>query len=101
MRLAVGRGANVAAERPDFLQVAVGPVDAQFALQHEGAVRRLVPVQGDLLVGGELEEDVDAAEALVHVTNVIGEVVEALERMPADVAVVEVAVFHFFSPSAV
>src|SRR5688572_23948984 len=98
MRLAVGGGADIAAERPDFLQLAIGPVDAQFALQNEGAVWRLVPMQRDLLVGGELEEDVDAAQALVYLAYVVGEVVEALERVPADVAVVEIAVFHFALP---
>lgn len=96
VRLAVGIAGNIAAYWTDFLQRAVWPINPQLALKNQRNVVRLVPMQSNLRVGIELEQDVDDPFALVHRENMVGDVVKPLDRIPADVASIKRECGHVF-----
>ena len=89
MRLAVGRADDIAPNRADFLQIAIGTKDPQFAFHDERPVRRSMPMQHDRLIGGEFEQHIDAAVRLVDLVDVIRHLIEPFDLVPDDVAIVE------------
>ena len=98
MRLAARAGRDIAADLAHLLEIAVCPIDAQFPLQNQGPISGPVPVQNDLFAGRELEEQIDDPALRINIADVIGKVVETLDRFPDDIAVVECRRRHRFPP---
>lgn len=87
--LASGLTCDIAPDRSNLFQLPVRPVDPQLALQNKGPVRRRVSMQRDPLVRCELEQQVDDPGFLIDTQDMIGGVIEAFDRPPDDVAVIE------------
>src|SRR5262249_6693284 len=94
MRLAVGDAFHVAAGRPDLFEFSGRTIEPQLSLQHERNVGGLVLMEHRFRVRCELEDDIDDAVLAVDVVDIEPDVLQPVDRVPSQVAVVELEIVH-------
>jgi len=84
-----GRFGDVGSDRAHFHQIAVGFIDAQFALQDQGSISRVMAVQHDPFIGLEFQQDIDDLGFRIDFANMVPGMVDAIEYVPFDIALIE------------